>query len=155
MASLWTTYAALRSEIGNAIAENVSALRNAYKDKDLAFSFSALEETDLTEQFVGRPRQVRISTSAEHVKHEWISSSWRAHRIKIPVEITYPSTGTWPVAALDDYDLIAEYFRDNIRSTTGVQLCVVDVDTAPKLEPHQKDPWVFLRFSFLAVIEVS
>ena len=155
MASLWTTYAALRSEIGNTIAENVNTLRNAYKDKDSAFSFAGYEETDVSKRFTGRPRQVRIGTNVEHLKYEYIASTFRGHRLRIPIEISYPSTGTWPIAALDDYDLIAEYFRDNTRSTSGVQLCVCDLDVPPRLEPHEKDPWVFLRFAMLAIVEVS
>jgi hypothetical protein len=150
MASYWTTVNALRAELGLALSQ-ISP--NAFKDVDQKFSFLGYEETDQSVDLLARPRAIRIALP-EWIKYEWISHTYRAHRIKIPIEIAYPTTGTWPIAMIDDFDLITEYLRDNERTTSGVEICVHDTD-APTVTRTEKDDWVIFRFALLAIIEVS
>lgn len=150
MATAWTILANLRAEIGQRIGALVP---NGYSDYRFAIREYEEQNTSKFEELFARERLVDIGQPI-FKGNPWISSTTIGLHCAIPVRIAYPSENTWPIAAIDDCQKIAEYFRDHGTTVTGAELCVVAKDQID-LKPSPADGWNVLTLNFDCFLDVT
>lgn len=85
----------------------------------------------------------------------WCGSANRGYEVRFSLRVNYPNTTAWQIAAMDDFDRLAEYWRDNNCTVTGVAWRGYDNETQHLVEPHADDPWTTNSLQILALLEIT
>jgi hypothetical protein len=149
MATVWTILTTLRAEledrISNLTPHGYASYRFAVRDRHE-------QDASKVDDAWGRERLVEIG-DAVNKGISFIASSTIGFEMILPIRIAYPTTGSWPIACVDDFEMIAENMRDTASTTSGVALCVVDGE--PTVAAAPKDNWQILTINLLVVLDAT
>lgn len=149
MTTVYQALAALRQEVEDAIVDLAPNSR-------ATTPFRARPTVDRTTPFEAAPPADRLFemdtiTSFSPVS---IGSATRQISVRIPLRFWYQVGEGWTDAMLDDADKIAEYFRDNATTASGVSMRVIDQE-ATTHERLTDDPWQIMTLVLIAVLDIS
>lgn len=150
--------ATLSSIMGNLKAEIEAALL-AFTPTEYPLVRFELRQPDeiqmrRIEDTTGRPRVFELG-DIESMVVTWCGSSYRGYEVRFPLKVNYPNAPAWQIAAQDDFDRLAEYWRDNNTTVTGVSWRGYDNTTQHAAEQHGEDPWVTNTMTLMALVEIT
>jgi len=151
MATAWLALVNLRAELETRIAARTP---NGYSTFKFYVRDRMEQDSSTIDDAFGRERLVEIGDPV-YLGWYFIGSDTQGIHVHVPIRIAYPTTGSWPIACIDDSQMLAEYFRDHGSAVTGVGLCVVDPENGITVQPASKDNWQILTIKLLVVLDVA
>ncbi len=146
MVEVWTSLPLLQNEIRDRM---VSLTLSGRKDKP--FRYRTQKDGSTIRESTGRARLFQFGDAAIQ-GYEYVGGGSVGTNRLIPIEIVYPSTGSWPEVADSDYSLLRKDLITNATSVSGVQGRWMKLDVPP-LKEDLEDGWQLRTFMVYAVFD--
>jgi hypothetical protein len=121
--------------------------------KDIKFKYRTTKESNnaTIRESTGRPRLFQFGDTIIN-SYQYIGGGSVGIERLIPIEIIYPTTGSWPDVIESDYSLLRKYLITNTTSVSGVQGRWMKLDVPP-LREDLESGWQLITFMVYCITD--
>ena len=150
MTEIWSSLPALKQELRDILEALTLSGR-----KDIPFRYRTGDDSntaDIREE-TGRARLFQFGDTVVN-SYIYVGCGTLGVERYLPIQIIYPTTGSWPDVVESDYALLRRHLITNTTSVTGVQGRWMKLEVAPIREDIE-DGWQLVTFTVFCILDES
>jgi hypothetical protein len=148
MVEIWSSLPLLKQEIKDILESLTLSGR-----KDVKFRYRTTDESNAANirESTGRARLFQFGDLIIN-SYPYVGGGVVGVERLLPIEIIYPTTGSWPDVVESDYSLLRKYLITNTTSVSGVQGRWMKLDVPP-LREDLESGWQLVTFMIYTIID--
>ena len=148
MVEIWSSLPLLKQELKDVLETLVISGR---KDKKFKYRTTKESNSATIRESTGRPRLFQFGDTVIN-SYPYVGGGTVGVERLIPIEIVYPTTGSWPDVVESDYSIFRKYLITNTTSVSGVQGRWIKLDVPP-LREDLESGWQLITFMVYCITD--